>query len=83
MQKPEKQLYGPDNTRLEVKGMFRAKFQHKGLLTEANFYVICNVSMLLLSRGVITKLNLLARVDSVNDMKMRILSIVSDNVLRS
>ena len=61
-------LRGPSNQSLPVKGKFLAHFQYGGITTEQNCYVVTDLSRPLLGRPTIEQLNLLARVQTVQEM---------------
>ena len=74
MLKSDKALYGPDNTRLDVLGVLSAALQYKGRSAVAKINVVHYVSMPLLGRDVISMLNIIVKVDSMNDAQQQIIT---------
>jgi len=63
--KPDQNLRGPSNHSLPVKGKFSALLQYGVSTTEQNCYVVTDLSKPLLGRPAIEHLNLLARVQTI------------------
>lgn len=61
-------LHDPNKQSLPVKGKFLAQFQYGGITTEQNCYVMTDLSRPLLGCPAIEQLNLLARVQTVQEM---------------
>ena len=61
-------LRGPSNQSLPVKGKFLAQFQYSGVTTEHNSYVVTDLSRPLLGCPAVGQLNLLARVQAVQEI---------------
>ena len=70
----DKVLYSANSTRLDVLGVCDVTLRYKQRSTNAAVYVVRHVSTRLLGRDVISKLNLLAKVDEVSDTGQRIKS---------
>ena len=63
--KSDQTLRGPSNNSLPIKGKFSALFQYGASTTEQNCYVVTDLSKPLLGRPAIEHLNLLARVQAI------------------
>ena len=70
----DKMLYSANNTQLDVLGVCDVTLIYKQRSTNAAVYFVRHVSMPLLGRDVIAKLNLLAEVDEISDTGQRIKS---------
>ena len=60
-------MRGPSNHPLTVKGKFSAQFQYGTITTEQHCYVVTGLSKPLLGRPAIEQLNLLARVQAIEE----------------
>ena len=65
--KSDQSLRGPSNHPLTVKGKFSAQFQYGTITTEQHCYVVTGLSKPLLGRPAIEQLNLLARVQAIEE----------------
>ena len=60
---PDKTLYGPSRQALQVVGMSKGAFTHKGRQSQQQVYVVKDLKRNLLGLPAITTLNLAARID--------------------
>ena len=64
---PDQSLHSPSNQSLAVKGRFMGQVQYGGMTTKQSCYVVTDLSKPLLGRPAIEQLNLLARVQEIQE----------------
>ena len=76
--KPTKVLYGPDRKQLQVLGQFTQTLSHDKKTSEQQIFVVKGLRTNLLGLPAITALNLVARLNSVEDYRAKVLAAYPD-----
>ena len=63
---PDRQLLGPNNQRLTVKGCFKGNLKSKTSSTSQHIYVVPGLHMPLLGRPAVESLGLVQRIESIS-----------------